>query len=227
MYFTDTPALNSIEAIMKTIPKNRQRGGGIYRSEYKYTKEDCDCRYCRYYRKRKCSAEPVCPVLDIRLGCGAASLYEAVQSVFGEVKNKALQRRLQKIYKDGDSMIFRNDLHKHLFEAEKSKLLKPKNQTLAVLYLLTSDHTLMSKVKGHLNGGKIDFEKVQIGSVSSKTYALWKAVKELQTGEKQISLCELADNTLISDDAFRLITQAMMVVRFGTAVLNAKEESHV
>lgn len=44
MYFTDTPTLNSIEAIMKKLPYGTQKGGGRFRTPYKYTKEDCDCR---------------------------------------------------------------------------------------------------------------------------------------------------------------------------------------
>lgn len=52
MYFTDTPTLNSIEAIMKKLPYGIQKGGGRFRSPYKYTKKDCDCRLCLYYRKK-------------------------------------------------------------------------------------------------------------------------------------------------------------------------------
>ena len=48
---------------------------------------------------------------------------------------------------------------------------------------------------------------------------MWKAVKELQTGQRQISLCELADREVISDRAFYLITQSAAIARFGIAVL--------
>lgn len=52
MYFTDTPSLGSVEAIMKRPPGVSQRGGGKNRSPYRYTKDDCDCRLCLHYRKR-------------------------------------------------------------------------------------------------------------------------------------------------------------------------------
>ena len=54
----------------------------------------------------------------------------------------------------------------------------------------------------------MDLKSIRLGNVSTDSYALWKAVKELQTGEKQISLYELADNEIVSDNAFRLIVQA-------------------
>lgn len=52
MYFTDTPSLGSVEAIMKRPPGVSQRGGGRNRSPYRYTKDDCDCRLCLHYRKK-------------------------------------------------------------------------------------------------------------------------------------------------------------------------------
>lgn len=79
MYFTDTPTLNSIEAIMKKLPYGIQKGGGRFRSPYKYTKKDCDCRLCLYYRKKTGCTATLCPVLDIRLSCGAASIGDAVK----------------------------------------------------------------------------------------------------------------------------------------------------
>lgn len=53
MYFTDTPSLGSVEAIMKRPPGVSQRGGGRNRSPYRYTKDDCDCRLCLHYRKKE------------------------------------------------------------------------------------------------------------------------------------------------------------------------------
>ena len=53
MYFTNTHALNSMEAIMKKLPYGTQKGGGRFRRSYQYTKKDCDCRLCLYYRKRR------------------------------------------------------------------------------------------------------------------------------------------------------------------------------
>ena len=96
MYFTNTPSLNSMEAIMKKLPCGRQKGGGRIRSPYKYTRKDCDCRLCLYYRKNGC-ALTLCPVLDVRLSCGAASIGEAAKAVFKDAKNTAFQKRLSQI----------------------------------------------------------------------------------------------------------------------------------
>jgi len=230
MYFTNTPFLNSMEAIMKQPPGYRQRGGGRKRKPYQYTKADCSCRLCPHYQGKRGCAVSVCPVLDIRLGCGAASIGDAVKAVFKDAQNTAFQKRLSQIYhrKDDAEMIFQNNRHKQIFEAERLSMRKPGKKTLAVLYLLTADHTLWLKTK-HLftPNGKVDLKSVRLGNVSTDSYALWKAVKELQTGEKQISLCELTDNGIVSDNAFRLIVQAAAIARFGTAVLNNTEVRYV
>lgn len=226
MYFTNTPSLNSIEAIMRKLPCGSQKGGGRYRSPYKYTKENCDCRFCLSYRKETGCAEEGCPVLDIRLSCGAAPIGEAVKAVFKDAKNTAFQKRLSQIYnrKDDAIMIFQSNRHRQIFEAERLNLRKPSKKVLAVLYLLTADHTLWRKTKSFLtNTSKVGLNSVHLGDISTDGYALWKAVKELQTGEKQISLGELADSGIISDNAFRLIVQAVTISRFGAAVFNNTE----
>ena len=226
MYFTNTPALNSMEAIMRKLPCGSQKGGGRYRSPYKYTKENCDCRFCLSYRKETGCAEEGCPVLDIRLSCGAAPIGEAVKAVFKDAKNTAFQKRLSQIYnrKDVAIMIFQSNRHRQIFEAERLNLRKPSKKVLAVLYLLTADHTLWRKTKSFLtNTSKVGLNSVHLGDISTDGYALWKAVKELQTGEKQISLGELADSGIISDNAFRLIVQAVTISRFGAAVFNNTE----
>lgn len=229
MYFTDTPTLNSIEAILKKLPYGTQKGGGRFRTPYKYTKKDCDCRLCLYYRKKTGCIEDICPVLNIRLGCGAASISEAVKTVFKDAKNAAFQKRLSQIYnrKDDATMMFQNNRHKQIFETERLNLRKPSKKALAILYLLTADKVLWQKTKSFLtSNGKIDLNGVHLGDVSTDSYALWKAVKELQTGEKQISLCELADSGIISDNAFRLIVKAVTIAHFGAAVFNNTEVRH-
>ena len=211
---------------MRKLPCGSQKGGGRYRSPYKYTKENCDCRFCLSYRKETGCAEEGCPVLDIRLSCGAAPIGEAVKAVFKDAKNTAFQKRLSQIYnrKDVAIMIFQSNRHRQIFEAERLNLRKPSKKVLAVLYLLTADHTLWRKTKSFLtNTSKVGLNSVHLGDISTDGYALWKAVKELQTGEKQISLGELADSGIISDNAFRLIVQAVTISRFGAAVFNNTE----
>ena len=98
MYFTSTPSLNSMEAIMKRPPGRNQRGGGRLRRVHPFSKADCDCRLCLYYRKKKGCSMEVCPILDVRLACGVASLHEAVHAAFADAQHILFQRRLSHLY---------------------------------------------------------------------------------------------------------------------------------
>lgn len=131
---------------MKKLPYGTQKGGGRYRSPYKYTKENCDCRFCLSYRKETGCTLTLCPVLDVRLSCGAATIGDAVKAVFKDAQNTAFQKRLSQIYhrKDDAEMIFQNNRHKQIFEDERLSMRKPGKKTLAVLYLLTADHMLFN-----------------------------------------------------------------------------------
>ena len=225
MYFTSTPSLTSMEAIMKRPPGGNQRGGGRLRRVHPVSKGDCDCRLCLYHRKKKGCSMEICPVLDVRLTCGAASFYEAVHAAFADARHIPFQRRLSHLYgrKDDVPMIFQTDQHRQRFEAQKLYLRKPDHRSLAVLYLLTADHALWFKTRRYFSDrGNVDLQAVRLGDVSTDCYALWKAVKELQTGEWQISLCELADSSVISDRSFRLIVQAVTIAHFGAAVLETE-----
>lgn len=83
-------------------------------------------------------------------------------------------------------MLFQNDRHRQIFETQQISLRKPDNRTLAVLYLLTADHPLWMKTKLHItDSGKIKLENVRLGDIATDGYALWKAAKELQTGENR------------------------------------------
>ena len=40
----------------------------------------------------------ICPVLDVRLTCGAASFYEAIHAAFADARHTPFQRRLSHLY---------------------------------------------------------------------------------------------------------------------------------
>ena len=223
MYFTTTPEGNRMEALMKKPPGFVQRGGGR-RRPYRFTKQDCDCHCCLYYHRKSCTVSE-CPFLEIRLECGAASFYEAVRAALCGITDAELRMRLSRIYgKEKKTIMFQNDRHKNLFEMQQRSLREPDNRALAALYLLTADSALWNCCKRHLDEhGKLNFAAIRLVALSADGYALWKAVKELQTGQCQISLCELADREVISDRAFYLITQSAAIARFGIAVLGTIE----
>ena len=47
-FMRDTP-LQALEQLMMSQPGQKPRGGGIYRSPFRYTPEDVACEYCQNY----------------------------------------------------------------------------------------------------------------------------------------------------------------------------------
>lgn len=68
-FMRDTP-LQAMEQLMMSQPGQKPRGGGIYRSPFRYTPEDVACEYCQnYVRKHPCRLCE-CTCLEERIEAG-------------------------------------------------------------------------------------------------------------------------------------------------------------
>ena len=72
-FMRDTP-LQALEQLMMSQPGQKPRGGGIYRSPFRYTPEDVACEYCQnYVRKHPCRLCE-CTCLEERIEAGVLEL---------------------------------------------------------------------------------------------------------------------------------------------------------
>ena len=220
MYFTDTSTLNSIEAIMKKLPYGTQKGGGRFRRLYQYTKKDCDCRLCLYYRKKNGCALTHCPMLDIRLGCGAATIGDAVKAVFKDTHNTAFQKRLSQIYyrKDDAKMIFQNNRHKQIFEAEPDVLL------CASWFKRFPEEVV---VKASLKPGLLDFLKRDFLGHSTVMIRIGNKKEFLYKQEYEV--CDDIElySRLIMKGRFYVIPEALVNYRFEGKGISIKKSNKV
>lgn len=90
---------------------------------------------------------------------------------------------------------------------------------MAALYLLTADYTLWSTVKPKLHGNQPNFAAWKPGTLHPNGYSLFCAAKDLYYGTKHISLADLADAEVISQEVFGLICNAAAIRKFGVQVL--------
>ena len=51
-FMRDTP-LQALEQLMMSQPGQKPRGGGIYRSPFRYTPEDVACEYCQLFGAKR------------------------------------------------------------------------------------------------------------------------------------------------------------------------------
>ena len=68
----------------------------------------------------------------------------------------------------------------------------------------------------------IRFQKIRIHGVDLDGYVLFHTARDLYEGTCRISLSELVDPELVSEDAFRLVLSAFLIRRYGVGILCAE-----
>ena len=91
----------------------------------------------------------------------------------------------------------------------------------AALYLLTSNDALYRRTANCFYHGGIDFSYAVLRGISPHNYALLYAAKGLRHA-RGVTESELADPMTIDDAAFRLIMNALLIAKYGTAAFNLK-----
>ena len=91
----------------------------------------------------------------------------------------------------------------------------------AALYLLTSNDALYRRTANCFYHGGIDFSYAVLRGISPHNYALFCAAKGLRHAG-DVTESELADPMTIDEEAFRLIINAQLIAKYGTAAFNLK-----
>lgn len=154
---------------------------------------------------------------------------QAILFSLNHIEHYPFKNRLKDIiYRKEAVSMFHTKRHELLFTTEhqriKSKAIKLTNRLLAVLYLLTSSEHLWLACKSKFHTKNIVINSCP-ADCSPDNYAIYKAAKEICTGDKHITLTELADNEVISAHAFSLIVQAMTIARVGTKYITLQQNN--
>ena len=87
-FMRDTP-LQALEQLMMSQPGQKPRGGGIYRSPFRYTPKDVACEYCQnYVRKHPCRLCE-CTCLEERIEAGVLELNAFMRDCFTKMDTLA------------------------------------------------------------------------------------------------------------------------------------------
>ena len=68
-----------------------------------------------------------------------------------------------------------------------------------------------------------DFQSVRLGGIEPELYSVYQAAKAIAVGCCNITLADLASPELVTDEAFHLITGALLMAKYGDAVLNLEK----
>lgn len=220
-FMSNTPYANA-EFEMQAIPGFTPRRSGMSISRFVYSSRDCDCGSCTYKsRKGKCKSQTGCVCLRERLVAGCVPLSELLEVLTREVPVHPFVARVSRLSGKSEP-IFATAAHRQRFEAAWEEKEADFSGQTAALFLLTADAFLWSKAQSAVVLGSIDFSSIRIHGVDLDGYVLFHTAKDLYKGTKHISLSELTDPELVSDEAFRLIVTAFLIRRYGAEVLSAE-----
>ena len=98
-FMRDTP-LQALEQLMMSQPGQKPRGGGIYRSPFRYTPEDVACEYCQnYVRKHPCRLCE-CTCLEERIEAGVLELNAFMRDCFTPSMGPQFRKRMHQQFRE-------------------------------------------------------------------------------------------------------------------------------
>ena len=103
-FMRDTP-LQALEQLMMSQPGQKPRGGGIYRSPFRYTPEDVACEYCQnYVRKHPCRLCE-CTCLEERIEAGVLELNAFMWDCFTPSMGPQFRKRMHQQFREETSIL--------------------------------------------------------------------------------------------------------------------------
>ena len=196
---------------------------------FHYTPENVDCKLCTKYVKGQGCTESACPWMTERIEAGAVGYAEAVHGIFP--KEAKLDARVRTVVKGFSGSLYLDTAHRQRMERAKAKMgYRRERETsayLAAIYLLTSNEDLYRRAANCFCRCGLELSYATTRGISSRNYALLSAARDIYSDTTGLTLADLSSKELVDELAFSLIVNAMLIARYGSAVLNIRERSKV
>lgn len=131
--------------------------------------------------------------------------------------------------READDELYRDAAHKERFVKELNgtcaKRMRENGKFLAAVFLLTSDEWLWEQVRAAVTDAGIFFDNMLIKGANVDQYILFHAAKEIYTGVPFVSMEEMADSTIVSDELLALIVSAYLL-RVAGLNLEGRKRKH-
>ena len=193
---------------------------------FQYRPEGMDCTHCAMYggKKQGCTAK-VCPWLAERIEAGLVGYKEAVMETFPH--DAHLSARLHTAISHFSGSLFDGPDHrKRMEEMEARQDGRSKREVpahLAAMYLLTANEDIYSRTINCICEHCIEFSRAVKQGISPHNYTLLSAARDIYEDAAGIMLNDLACADVVDTLAFSLIVNALLVVRYGCAVLKISD----
>ena len=228
-FLSDTP-LASMERNMMAVPGFAPRCSGCQIArDHTYTAEDVQCKYCERYKRRKCTSAK-CPWMLERLQAGVIGYKDLVRSCSSGKPNRRIISRIESTYAQTNGSRYRSKGHRERMEAclqdyqRFNQSREPDPQWLAIIFLLTASKRVWASCSKGVTLMSIDLRAVVPLNFSTQDYALFQMARSLWDRKQRISENELANRTLIREETFTVLMDALVLAEYGVALLPTKEK---
>lgn len=218
-FMRDTPLFH-LEQQMMTPPNFKPRGHGLRRPAFRYQAKDVDCQYCTNYSQENLCPLCECICLGERIEAGTLSLEKVIQDCLrGKLRMRLWKRLAQEIY-PYPLRSFRSDEHRNRWVHWRTRYRRLSQRNQAALFLLTAYDDIWRRVIWKVEDDGFDFDSVQLAGIVPELYSVYQAAKSISTGSQNITIADLASRELVTDEAFQLIICALLLAKYGDAILN-------
>ena len=145
-----------------------------------------------------------------------------MSSALSDVKDPGFNDRVRRYQAKVNrfEIFFESNKHQDLFCKAIKALRNDKTYMLAIVYILTANRTLWSRICHRKTPTELSFDNNQLGKVNIEAYTLYSFAKDLYTGSQHIAVEDMSDPTIIPDKQFVLICNAITIHSFGTVALD-------
>ena len=223
----------------------------MYINTFKYTPEDVDCKLCTEYVKKFGCTACGCPWMAERIEAGVVNYAEVVRQMFPHDKrlmarlelfklmekmglsadfteeSEKTEARLEPLIRDFPGMLWKDERHRQRMEGVKIHLGHSKRRDtpafFAVMFLFTSDEDIYRRAGNCLCRRGAEFDYARLHEISPHDYTLYIAARGIYTNAGGLTTRDLADAEVVDAAALRMIVNALLIARYGCAVLDIHE----
>lgn len=210
----DTP-LQAMEQMMTSQPGQKPRGSGTYRGPFHYRPKDVRCECCANYDGRQPCRLCECICLEERIKAGALEWDEFVRDCFAPSMRPQLRRWGHQQGRKADLRFFLSDAHRRRWTYWTERCWRLSDRNKAALFLLTAYESLWHRMIWKCGNDGFDFQTVFLRGIEPERYSVYQAAKTIATGRCGITLGDLASPKWVSDEAFQLITGALLIAKYA------------
>ena len=218
-FMRDTP-LRAMERLMMSQPGHKPRGGGMYQSQFRYTPKDVECEYCQNYVRKNPCLLCECTCLEERIEAGVLELGTFVQDCIAPSMEPQLQERMRQQFGERKSRFFLSDTHRRRWTHWRALCWRLSDRNKAALFLLTAYDSLWRRMIWKCCNYGFVFQAVRLRGIKPELSSVYQAAKAIAVGSSNITLADLASPELVTDEAFQLIINALLMAKYGDVVLN-------